>query len=185
MKINKQSGLIENAIITLSPNYDKRPDQHDLSGIVIHNISLPPGKFGDTFIDDLFLNKLDCSAHPYFEQLDGLKVSSHILIRRNGEVVQFVPFHQRAWHAGISQWQGREKCNDFTIGIELEGCDDKPFAEVQYTELVQVIKALCHVYPKLTYEKITGHEHIAPGRKTDPGPYFDWQKLTTMLKREK
>lgn len=182
MKINKQSGLIENAVITLSPNYDERPDKDDLTGIVIHNISLPPGEFGDKFIDDLFLNQLDCSAHPYFEQLDGLRVSSHLLIRRNGEVIQFVPFHQRAWHAGVSQWQGRERCNDFTVGIELEGCDDKPFEEVQYQTLTKVINILCETYPELTHDKITGHEHIAPGRKTDPGPYFDWQKLRSMLK---
>ncbi|MAX51116.1 MAG: 1,6-anhydro-N-acetylmuramyl-L-alanine amidase AmpD [Methylophaga sp.] len=184
MKINRESGLLENAIMTLSPNYDERPDKNDISGIVIHNISLPPGEFGDTFIDDLFLNKLDCSAHPYFQQLEGLKVSSHLLIRRTGDIVQFVPFHARAWHAGVSQWQGRERCNDFTIGIELEGCDEMPFEHLQYEALAEVIMTLCKTYPMLTHEKITGHEHIAPGRKTDPGPYFDWQKLTKMLDRQ-
>lgn len=183
MKINNESGLLDSATITLSPNFDERPDKEDLSGIVIHNISLPPGKFGDKFIDDLFLNKLDCSAHPYFNQLDGLKVSSHLLIRRTGDIVQFVPFHARAWHAGVSQWQGRERCNDFTVGIELEGCDDTPFEQEQYEVLAKVILTLCKTYPNLSKDKIIGHEHIAPGRKTDPGPYFDWLKLTNMLER--
>ncbi|MCX4187799.1 1,6-anhydro-N-acetylmuramyl-L-alanine amidase AmpD [Methylophaga sp. OBS4] len=181
MKIDTQTGLLQDAKILLSPNHDDRPDATDISGIVLHNISLPPGQFGGSWIDDLFLNRLDCSAHPYFAGLKDLQVSSHILIRRDGGVTQFVPFHKRAWHAGVSTWQGRERCNDFTIGIELEGCDDKAFGEAQYQSLVQLIKSLCDAYPALNYERITGHEHIAPGRKTDPGPCFDWGYLRALL----
>lgn len=181
MKIDKDNGLLDKAEIKLSPNCDERPDSNDISGIVIHNISLPPSEFGERFIDDLFLNQLNCSLHPYFEQLRDLKVSSHLLIRRNGELVQFVPFHKRAWHAGVSSWQGRERCNDFTVGIELEGCDEKAFEDVQYQRLAEVIQALCQAYPELNYQRITGHEHIAPGRKTDPGPYFEWDYLKQLL----
>jgi len=179
--INKDTGLIDSADIKLSPNYDERPDASDISGIVVHNISLPPSEFGASFIDDLFLNRLDCNVHPYFEQLRGLKVSSHVLIRRGGELVQFVPFHHRAWHAGVSEWQGRERCNDFTVGIELEGCDDKPFEDGQYHALATLIECLCEVYPELNYQRIIGHEHIAPGRKTDPGPFFEWDYLKQLL----
>lgn len=181
MNINKDTGLIDAAEIKISPNHDERPDPEDISGIVVHNISLPPSEFGATFIDDLFLNQLNCGLHPYFEQLSGLKVSSHLLIRRNGELVQFVPFHRRAWHAGESQWQGRERCNDFTVGIELEGCDDKPFEDVQYQMLATVIESLCKTYPELNFQRIAGHEHIAPGRKTDPGPFFEWDYLKQLL----
>lgn len=182
MKINKANGLIGTAQIKLSPNRDERPDATDIAGIVLHNISLPPNEFGGHYIDDLFLNELDSSAHPYFQSIADLKVSSHLLIRRNGELVQFVPFHQRAWHAGQSNWLGRERCNDFTIGIELEGCDTQPFDDRQYIVLIEVIKALIDTYPLLDLQRITGHEHIAPGRKTDPGPYFDWQRLWQALK---
>lgn len=181
MKIDKNTGLINCADIKLSPNCDERPDPSDISGIVIHNISLPPSEFGAEFIDDLFLNQLDYAAHPYFEQLRGLKVSSHLLIRRDGRVVQFVPFHVRAWHAGMSNWQGRERCNDFTVGVELEGCDDKAFEDEQYKVLARVVESLCDTYPALNYQRITGHEHIAPGRKTDPGPFFEWDYLQQLL----
>lgn len=181
MKIDHSLGLCIDAELKLSPNHDERPDPADISGIIIHNISLPPGEFGGEFIDDLFLNQLDCDAHPYFDQLRDLRVSSHLLIRRDGEMVQFVPFSRRAWHAGESSWQGREKCNDFTVGIELEGCDDKPFEDAQYHRLAEAIQCLCHHYPHLNYERITGHEHIAPGRKTDPGPFFEWDYLRQLL----
>lgn len=181
MKIDMNEGLCRDIHVSLSPNQDDRPDSSDISGIVIHNISLPPGEFGDNFIDDLFLNQLDYTAHPYFEALRDLKVSSHLLVRRNGEVVQFVPFHKRAWHAGVSSWQGRECCNDFTIGIEVEGCDDKPFEDKQYHQLATIINGLCDAYPRINYQRITGHEHIAPGRKTDPGPFFDWDYLRQLL----
>lgn len=164
-----------------SPNTDERPDIDDISGIVIHNISLPPGEFGGGWINDLFLNQLDPTAHPYFEAIATLKVSAHMLIRRDGELIQYVPFHQRAWHAGVSSWEGRTGCNDFTIGIELEGCDDQEFEAVQYQQLTQLIKSLCDAYPRLTIDKVKGHQEIAPGRKTDPGPYFSWQQLNTLL----
>lgn len=176
-----ESGFLQSAIPRLSPNHDDRPDHDDITGIVLHNISLPPGEFGGTFIDDLFLNRLDPSAHPYFREIAGLHVSSHLLIRRDGETVQFVPFHKRAWHAGESQWQGRTRCNDFTVGIELEGDDDNPFTDSQYQQLVQCIQALTLHYPGLSLDRITGHEHIAPGRKTDPGPFFDWTRLHRLL----
>ena len=181
MKIDKTSGSLTTATQLTSPNCDARPDPDDISGIVIHNISLPPSQFGGSWIADLFLNQLDTNAHPYFAEIAGLKVSSHLLIRRDGEIQQFVPFHQRAWHAGKSCWDGRECCNDFTIGIELEGDDFSPFERVQYQQLATVIKLLLQTYPNLSAERIVGHEHIAPGRKTDPGPFFDWQLLQGLL----
>lgn len=176
-----ESGILQSSILRLSPNCDDRPDAEDICGIVLHNISLPPGEFGGRYIDDLFLNQLNPEAHPYFQQIADLHVSSHLLIRRDGEVVQFVPFHKRAWHAGESQWQGRTRCNDFTIGIELEGDDENPFTDRQYQQLTQCVHALALHYPGLSLDRITGHEHIAPGRKTDPGPFFDWTRLQDML----
>lgn len=181
MEIDKNSGWLTPVTKLASPNFDERPDADDICGIVIHNISLPPGEFGGSWIADLFLNRLDVNAHPYFAEIAGLKVSSHLLIRRDGEVQQFVPFTSRAWHAGQSCWQGRERCNDFTIGIELEGDDFSPFEDEQYQQLASVIKRLIATYPKLSTEHIAGHEHIAPGRKTDPGPFFDWQRLQALL----
>ena len=181
MQIDHAKGLLTEVEYHCSPNQDTRPDREDVTGIVIHNISLPPGEFGGGWIDDLFLNKLDPQAHPYFEQIADLRVSAHLLIRRNGEVIQYVPFHQRAWHAGVSCWDGREGCNDFTIGIELEGCDDKHFEPVQYQQLAKVIKLLCQSYPKLSFENIKGHQDIAPDRKTDPGPCFDWVNLSELI----
>ncbi len=175
------NGTLTHATFLASPNCDERPDSNDITGIVIHNISLPPGEFGGGWITDLFLNKLDPTTHPYFQEISGLKVSSHLLIRRNGELVQYVPFQKRAWHAGVSSWDGREKCNDFTIGIELEGCDDQSFESVQYQQLADVIKSLVATYPKLTTDTIKGHQHIAPGRKTDPGPFFEWRTLSDLL----
>lgn len=181
MEIDKKSGWLTPVTKLASPNFDERPDSDDICGIVIHNISLPPGEFGGSWITDLFLNRLDVNAHPYFAEIAGLKVSSHLLIRRDGEVQQFVPFTSRAWHAGQSSWQGRERCNDFTIGIEMEGDDFSPFEDEQYQQLASVIKLLIATYPKLSTERIAGHEHIAPGRKTDPGPFFDWQRLQDLL----
>ncbi|MDT8311801.1 MAG: 1,6-anhydro-N-acetylmuramyl-L-alanine amidase AmpD [Methylophaga sp.] len=181
MKIDKKSGWLTSVTQLVSVNFDERPDAEDICGIVIHNISLPPGEFGGPWIADLFLNRLDADAHPYFAEIAGLKVSSHLLIRRDGEIQQFVPFTKRAWHAGQSCWQGRECCNDFTIGIELEGDDFSPFDNEQYQQLASVIKLLIANYPKLSTEQIAGHEHIAPGRKTDPGPFFDWQRLQDLL----
>ena len=182
MHIDNQRGLLTDISFHPSPNRDERPDVNDISGIVIHSISLPPGDFGGAWVDDLFLNKLDPHAHPYFQQIADLKVSAHLFIRRTGEIIQYVPFHQRAWHAGISSWQGRERCNDFTIGIELEGSDEHEFDSKQYTALISVICALQIQYPHLSPDKITGHSDISSGRKTDPGPYFDWSRLKKGLK---
>lgn len=181
MNINPSTGLLDEALQQASPNCDARPHQDDISLIVIHNISLPPGEFGGPWIDALFTNSLDPDAHPYFASIYQMEVSSHLLIRRDGLMVQYVPFHQRAWHAGQSEYEGRQRCNDFSIGIELEGCDDKPFDDIQYEKLAQVIQSLINCYPGLSLDHITGHSDIAPGRKTDPGPCFDWQKLHNLL----
>ena len=156
-----------------SPHWDERPEGSRISLIVIHNISLPPGEFGGRHIDELFLGRLDPDAHPYFREIAGRKVSSHFLIRRDGETVQFVPPDKRAWHAGASQWRGRERCNDFSIGIELEGADDVPFSEHQYESLANLTRELEARYGPL---ERAGHSDIAPGRKTDPGPWFDWAR---------
>lgn len=153
-----------------SPNADARSGV-PIDLLVIHNISLPPGQFGGPFIADLFANRLDCNAHPYFDQLRGVRVSAHFLIRRDGVLIQFVSANQRAWHAGMSAFEGRERCNDFSIGIELEGTDAEPFDDRQYATLAALTAALCVRYPLAA---VAGHEHIAPGRKTDPGPFFDW-----------
>jgi len=145
--------------------------------IVIHNISLPPNQYGGEGIDQLFTNTLDKDEHPFYKEIHELRVSSHLLIRRDGEIVQYVPFNKRAWHAGVSAFLERDCCNDFSIGIEMEGSDYEKFTENQYTALEQTISFLLATYPSLSADAITGHEHIAPGRKTDPGPYFDWKRL--------
>lgn len=164
-----------------SPNCDDRPDPADISLLVIHNISLPPQIFGGPWIDGLFLNRLDPRAHPYFMQIAGLRVSAHLLVRRTGEVTQYVPFHRRAWHAGQSCFGDREACNDFSIGIELEGSDNTPFTDRQYESLAAVTALLLSVYPAISPGRIVGHCDIAPGRKTDPGPAFDWQRFRRSL----
>lgn len=175
--VNAETGLIEPARQCLSPNQDARPDGAALELIVLHGISLPPGEFGGAEIEAFFLNELDCDAHSYFGQIRGMAVSAHLLIRREGEVVQFVPFIQRAWHAGESTFRGRGCCNDYSIGIELEGEDQTPYDERQYEVLVAVLRALMTAYPKITPREIAGHCDIAPGRKSDPGPAFDWRRL--------
>jgi len=142
----------------------------------------PPGEYGGPWIDQLFTNTLSSDAHPYFAQIASLKVSAHLLIRRDGELVQYVPFHLRAWHAGVSQYCGRERCNDFSIGIELEGTDEQPYEPRQYDQLARVIDALVAAYPTLSTERIAGHSDVAPGRKTDPGPAFDWVRLRALLR---
>ena len=180
-KIDLKSGLMLDARICLSPNHDERADENDMSLIVIHNISLPPNEFGGDGIDQLFTNQIDKDEHPFYEEIYELRVSSHLLIRRDGEVVQYVPFHKRAWHAGVSQFLGRDVCNDFSIGIEMEGTDFELFTDEQYDVLEQTLKALLKTYPNLKADAITGHEHIAAGRKTDPGPYFEWDKLSLAL----
>lgn len=161
-----------------SPNFDARATDTRIELLVIHNISLPPGQFGGTYIADLFTNRLDCDAHPYFDQLRSLRVSAHFLIRRDGAVIQFVSANDRAWHAGVSSFCGRERCNDFSIGIEVEGTDFEPFEAAQYETLVELTMALRARYP---LADLTGHEHIAPGRKTDPGPFFDWDRFRKSL----
>lgn len=164
-----------------SPHQDERPNPADIGLVVIHNISLPPGEFAGPWIDALFMGRLDHSAHPYFESLRGLRVSAHLCIFRDGGVTQYVPFDRRAWHAGVSRYQGRERCNDFSIGIELEGSDHVAFEPTQYAALADVLRALFARYPGLGPQHIAGHSDVAPGRKTDPGPYFDWAHLRARL----
>lgn len=164
-----------------SPNCSERPPATAVSLLVIHSISLPPGEFGGTHIDELFCNALDGAAHPYFAGICALRVSAHLLIRRDGSIVQYVPFDRKAWHAGRSSFGGREECNDFSIGIELEGTDTGPFTADQYRQLSAVSRLLLAQYPELTQERIAGHSDIAPGRKTDPGPGFDWQQYRHAL----
>ncbi|MFZ6798760.1 1,6-anhydro-N-acetylmuramyl-L-alanine amidase AmpD [Undibacterium sp. Di24W] len=162
----------------VSPNFGKRPEQMAISMLVIHNISLPVGQFGNNYIEELFQNTLNCDAHTSFASLRDLRVSSHFLILRDGRVQQFVSVLDRAWHAGLSHFQGRDGCNDFSIGIELEGCDSQPFEDAQYMSLLKLSQALLRHSP---IEHIVGHEEIAPGRKTDPGPYFDWARFQQAL----
>lgn len=181
MFIDITTGLIKEARQQSSPNCDLRPNESDISLIVIHGISLPPGKFGGDYIDQLFCNQLNSNEHPYFKEIAELRVSSHILIRRDGELVQYVPLHQRAWHAGVSCYKKRDCCNDFSIGIELEGEDETPYTDIQYQVLSKTIKSLIKYYPELTKQTIAGHSDIAPGRKTDPGEAFDWTVLNKLL----
>lgn len=165
-----------------SPNCDDRPVESAIDLLVIHAISLPPGQFGGGHIDALFTNCLDPREHPYFESVGALRVSTHVLVRRLGEVIQYVPFHRRAWHAGESNFKGRSRCNDFSIGIELEGTEEIPYEPVQYMQLARIARLLMSAYPDITPARIVGHVDIAPGRKTDPGPVFDWQRLHQLLK---
>jgi len=174
IKADPRTGLLSGANFKQSPHFDERPEGEEIDLIVIHSISLPPGEFGSRDIEDFFCGKLDFTRHPDYKNIAHLKVASHLLIRRSGEVVQFVPFSRRAWHAGESSFEGRTGCNDFSIGIELEGVDERPYTEIQYKQLVEIVKALMVHYPKLTAERIVGHSDVSPGRKTDPGPGFDW-----------
>jgi N-acetyl-anhydromuramoyl-L-alanine amidase len=176
------SGLLSAAVYIPSPNFDDRPDGADIELLVVHNISLPPGQFGTAGIIELFTNRLDPNAHPYYRSIADAKVSSHFLIRRDGDLIQFVPCSGRAWHAGQSEWRGRARCNDFSIGIELEGADDQPFADPQYAVLAKLTGVLRSAYP---IQDCVGHSNIAtpPGRKTDPGPLFDWVRFRAMLER--
>jgi AmpD protein len=175
--INIKDNLIEGVTFHSSPNFDSRPKDTDISLIVIHSLSLPPGKYGGNEIKDFFLNELDTSNHEYFESIKNLKVSSHILIKRTGETLQFVPFNKRAWHAGISSYLGKENCNDYSIGIELEGTDDSEFTDEQYNSLKNLTSSLIRSYPNLSEDRLVGHSDIAPGRKSDPGIFFDWKRL--------
>jgi AmpD protein len=181
MKINPATGLLDGCKQCPSPNKDVRPGNTTIDLVVVHSISLPPGKYGGDAIEHFFQNQLDKNEHPYFEEICEMQVSSHALIKRTGEIVQFVPFHERAWHAGQSNYQGRDRCNDFSIGIELEGTDNDNFEDVQYQQLALLVSALQQAYPALT-GNITGHSDISPGRKKDPGTGFNWDKLQQHIK---
>ena len=170
-----EAGWCVQAIARPSPNFDARPNDTNISLIVIHNISLPPNEFGGEWITDLFLNRLDPQAHPYFETIHTFEVSSHFLIRRDGQLVQYVSCNDRAWHAGLSNWRGVSRCNDFAIGIELEGADNTPFTHAQYEQLTALSNALCQKYKHI--DGVAGHSEIAPLRKTDPGPAFEWARF--------
>lgn len=171
-------GRLLRALQISSPNQDARPEGAGVSLLVVHNISLPPGEFDGPAVVDLFLNRLDLDAHPYYQSLCGLEVSSHFFIRRSGELIQFVPCDRRAWHAGASRWRGRERCNDFSVGVELEGSDHVAYTDAQYAELARLTRDLCARYP---IQDIAGHSDIAPGRKTDPGPFFDWVRYRSLI----
>lgn len=181
MRIDPETGLLRGVRYVPSPNRDERPDGAQPELVVIHGISLPPGELGGPWIDRLFTNRLDPDAHPCFRKVAHLRVSAHALVRRNGAVTQYVPFHRRAWHAGISVWEGRERVNDFSIGIELEGTDEAPYEDAQYERLAELVRALAGAYPEITPDRIVGHSDVAPGRKTDPGPSFDWARLRRLL----
>lgn len=181
MELDIADGLLIGAQLVQSPNQDARPENTDIELLVIHNISLPPGEYGSPAIRQFFLNELDTDAHPFYGEIAELRVSSHLLIDRLGEVVQFVPFGNRAWHAGKSLYCGRSNCNDYSIGIELEGTDFENFTQNQYATLTEVTKLLLSVYPAMSADKIVGHSDIAPGRKTDPGPCFDWGRYRRAL----
>lgn len=174
-------GWLQWAEHCLSPNVNLRPENTDISLLVIHNISLPPGEFGGGYVQQFFQNKLDASLHPYFATIAELKVSAHLFIERDGKITQFVPFSARAWHAGSSSFAGVADCNNYSIGIEMEGADDIPYTDAQYVALEKVSRQLLLTYPKLTPERITGHSDVAPGRKTDPGSAFDWQRYRNSL----
>lgn len=182
MKIDPKTGLLNQAVYRPSPNFDERPLEITLDLIVIHGISLPPGVFGGDDVQDLFMNRLSLDKHAGYQDLANLKVSSHLFIRRTGQIIQFVPFTKRAWHAGKSVYKNRINCNDFSVGIELEGTDTLPYTASQYTQLSNVTMSLIQHYPTLQLEQIVGHSDIAPGRKSDPGAAFDWARYKLLLK---
>ena len=176
-----EAGLLKGARFVQSPNHSVRPQGEVIDLLVIHNISLPPGEYGTGCVDGLFCNQLDYDAHPFFKELTELRVSAHLLIDRSGAVTQYVPFDRKAWHAGQSHFCGRENCNEFSIGIELEGTDDEPYEETQYRRLAEVVTLLRDAVPSLAEAPVVGHADIAPLRKTDPGPAFDWQYFRSLL----
>ena len=181
MQIDANTALLEQAEFIASPNFDDYPNSEDISLLVIHNISLPENDFSSDDVILFFTNQLPIAKDPFYKKIKNVKVSAHLFIRRDGRVIQFVPFNKRAWHAGVSEFAGRQACNDFSLGIELEGVDNIAFTEAQYESLATVSKALLKKYPKITMERIVGHSDIAPGRKTDPGPSFSWQKYKHLL----
>ncbi len=176
------TGLLSGVRAALSPNCDSRPSNLVPELIIVHGISLPPGSYGGPWIERLFMNTLPAAEHPYFETIQHLRVSSHVLIARDGGLTQYVPFGMRAWHSGTSHWRGRSGCNDFSIGVELEGSDDEPYDGPQYEALADLVAALQRAYPSLAEGWIAGHSDIAPGRKTDPGPHFDWRRLERAIR---
>jgi len=181
VKIDRATGLLAGARQVLSPHFDARPAGVLPELLVVHGISLPPGEFGGPWIDRLFTGTLPADAHPYFREIAAQRVSAHALIRRDGQIVQYVPFGERAWHAGQSTYRGRAGCNDFSIGVELEGTDDTPYTDAQYEALAALAAALLTAYHSLCAQAIAGHSEVAPGRKTDPGPAFDWARLQALL----
>jgi len=180
-RIDTATGLVKGIRQVLSPHFDARPPKERPELIVVHGISLPPNEFGGPWIDRLFTGTLEWSAHPYFRQIEGLRASAHLLIARDGQPTQYVPFGARAWHAGVSRYRGRSGCNDFSVGIELEGADETPYLDAQYACLAALIVALIEAYPSLSAEHLVGHADIAPGRKSDPGPAFDWPRLRALV----
>lgn len=179
----RASGRVPSARWCASPNFNERPPGKTPSLLVIHNISLPPGQFSGDAIEQFFCNRLEASAHPYFQAIADLEVSSHLLIRRAGSVLQFVNLRDRAWHAGRSSFEGENECNDFSIGIELEGTDEIPYTDAQYQRLSVLSALIMKAWPEITMARLTGHSDIAPGRKTDPGPAFDWLRFRNQVKR--
>ena len=176
MQVEIKDGLMSGARQIASPNFDSRPAGVEADLIVVHGISMPPGEFGGPWIEQLFMNTLPLDLHPYFAEVGSLRVSTHLLVARDGALTQFVKFTDRAWHAGQSSYNGRTACNDFSIGIELEGVDTVPYEPAQYAALAVAVAALCKAYPRLSPDRLVGHSDISPGRKTDPGPAFDWQR---------
>jgi N-acetyl-anhydromuramoyl-L-alanine amidase len=181
LHVDQQSGLLRGAELKASPNCDARPPGVEVDLMVVHGISLPPGEFGGPWIDRLFTNSLPPEEHPYFATVAALRVSSHLAVKRNGVVTQYVRFTDRAWHAGKSSYHGRQACNDFSIGIELEGADTIAYEPAQYRALAQIVTALCAAYPGLSPDRLVGHSDISPGRKTDPGPAFDWPHARRLI----
>ncbi len=181
LKVETTTGLLTGVRQVLSPHRDARPPGMLPELIIVHGISLPPNEFGGPWINRLFTGTLDWDAHPYFRQIEGLRASSHVLIGRDGQLTQYVPFGERAWHAGLSQYRTRSGCNDFSIGVELEGADQVPYTDAQYGQLVELIASLLAAYPSLAPEHIVGHSDVAPGRKSDPWPSFEWPRLRAQL----
>jgi len=181
LQVDLENGLMRNARQVVSPNCDARPAGAEAELIVVHGISLPPGEFGGPWIERLFTNSLPLDMHPYFAEIGELRVSSHLLVARDGGLTQFVRFADRAWHAGQSCYNGRVACNDFSIGVELEGVDTIPYEAAQYDTLAEVVAALCDAYPRLSPDRVVGHSDISPGRKTDPGPAFDWERASRCI----
>jgi AmpD protein len=182
LQVDLDSGLMRGAAQIASPNRDLRPPGVEADLIVVHGISLPPGEFGGPWIDRLFTNTLPADVHPYFAEIGARRVSSHLVVRRDGALTQYVKFTERAWHAGNSFYEGRKACNDFSIGVELEGADTVPYEEAQYSALAGAVAVLCAAYPRLSPDRLVGHSDIAPGRKTDPGPAFDWPRARHLIR---